>query len=44
MNYKIDIKRIIDEQIHIQGWVLPTDMNEKVLYEIYDSKGRERSC
>ncbi|MCQ2609960.1 MAG: hypothetical protein MJ151_04135 [Lachnospiraceae bacterium] len=41
MNYKIDIKRIIDEQIHIQGWVLPADVNEKGLYEIYDSNANK---
>ena len=34
MNYKIDIKRISDGNIHIQGWVLPKIPNDKVNFKV----------
>ena len=34
MNYKIDIKRISDGNIHIQGWVLPNNPNLKVDFKV----------
>ena len=37
MIYKIDIKRISDGKIHIQGWVLPKDPKSNVEYKIFDS-------
>ena len=34
MNYKIDIKRISDGNIHIQGWVLPRVPSDAVSFKI----------
>lgn len=34
MNYKIDIKRISDGNIHLQGWVLPKDLDCNVSFNI----------
>ena len=34
MNYKIDIKRISDGNIHIQGWVLPKNPNLKANFKV----------
>ena len=34
MNYKIDIKRISDGNIHIQGWVLPKNPNLKADFKV----------
>ena len=34
MNYKIDIKRISDGNIHIQGWVLPRAPSDAVSFKI----------
>ena len=40
MIYKIDIKKIIDDNMHVTGWVLPNDINEKVIFEVYDDKNK----
>ena len=37
MIYKIDIKRISDGKIHIQGWVLPKDPKSNVEFRVLDS-------
>ena len=34
MIYKIDIKRISDGMIHIQGWVLPDDPKSQVTFDV----------
>ena len=34
MNYKIDIKRISDGNIHIQGWVLPKVPSDEVSFKV----------
>ena len=34
MNYKIDIKRISDGNIHLQGWVLPKDLDCNVSFKV----------
>lgn len=34
MNYKIDIKRISDGNIHLQGWVLPKDLDCEVSFNV----------
>ena len=34
MIYKIDIKRISDGMIHIQGWVLPEDPHSQVSFDV----------
>ncbi|MBR4314458.1 MAG: glycosyltransferase, partial [Lachnospiraceae bacterium] len=34
MNYKIDVKRISDGNIHIQGWVLPKNPESKVEFTV----------
>ena len=34
MIYKIDIKRISDGMIHIQGWVLPENPNSQVSFDV----------
>ena len=36
MDYKIDIKRIADGNIHVQGWVLPKDPSSEVTFEVLD--------
>ena len=41
MQYRIDIKRIIDNNIHIQGWCISDDIFEKINYEVYDKKGEK---
>ena len=38
MNYKIDIKRISDGNIHIQGWVLPKNPKSEVTFKVFDEK------
>ena len=43
MIYRIDIKKIIDDNMRVQGWVLPNDINDKVIYELYDSKNNKLS-
>ena len=40
MIYKIDIKKIVDDNMHVTGWVLPNDINEKVIFEVYDDKNK----
>ena len=37
MEYKIDIKRIIDGKIQLQGWVLPKEQDIHVNFIIKDS-------
>ncbi len=37
MNYKIDIKRISDGNIHIQGWVLPKNPQSEVKFKVLDN-------
>lgn len=37
MNYKIDIKRISDGNIHIQGWVLPKNPHNEVKFIVIDN-------
>lgn len=34
MIYKIDIKRISDGMIHLQGWVLPDDPSSDVIFDV----------
>ena len=40
MIYKIDIKRISDGKIHIQGWVLPKDPKSDVEFKVLDSSNK----
>ena len=37
MNIKFDIKRIIDGNIQVQGWVLPKNPSSDVTFKVYDS-------
>ena len=37
MIYKIDIKKIIDGKIHVQGWVLPEKPESDVSFSILNS-------
>ena len=39
MIYKIDIKRISDGKIHIQGWALPDKPDSPVEFEVLNEKG-----
>ena len=41
MIYKIDIKRISDGKIHIQGWVLPKNPSSSVKFKLLDSSGNK---
>lgn len=44
MNYKIDVKRISDGNIHIQGWVLPENPQSEVTFKVFDNKKNEVNC
>lgn len=39
MNYKIDLKRISDGNIHIQGWALAGNTRDKVDFDVVGSDG-----
>ena len=41
MNYKIDIKRILDGNIEIKGWALPKNAKSKVNFKVENAKGNE---
>ena len=41
MNYKIDIKRISDGNIHIQGWVLPDNPSSDVKFYVKDTNNND---
>lgn len=38
MKYKIDVTKLRDSNIHVEGWALPKDLNEKPKFQIFDSK------
>ena len=41
MNYKIDIKRILDGNVEIKGWALSKNAKSKVNFKVEDAKGNE---
>ncbi|MDO5564323.1 MAG: glycosyltransferase [Eubacteriales bacterium] len=39
MKYKIDVYKLRDSNINIEGWALPKDLNEKPTFLIHNQKG-----
>ena len=40
MNYKIDVKRITDGHIRVEGWVIPKKINSDVNFTVFNSSNK----
>lgn len=40
MKYKIDVTKLRDSNIHVEGWALPKNLKEKPRFQIFDSNNK----